>query len=90
MFFKVFTWKVGVALHDVHHNGAPSLDVPGLGVVEAHETADDIGAEPVANQYQSNAKTEYSTYGIKAVSVAPRLCRRSSPSSWYMRRRMAM
>lgn len=30
MLFEIFTWEIGVALHDVYHDGTPSLDVPGL------------------------------------------------------------
>lgn len=81
MFLEVVTWKIGVAFHDVHDDRSPGFNVSGLRFVEPDEAPDDVCAKPGSCQYvEIDARIEF-TYGINAASVAPRLRRRSSPSS---------
>lgn len=47
--FKVFAGEVGVAFHDVDHDGAPGFNVAGLRFVEEDERTNDVGAETAGN-----------------------------------------
>ena len=45
MGFEVRAGELGIAFEDVDDDGAPGVDVAGLGLVEGVEGGDDVGAE---------------------------------------------
>ena len=51
MAFEIVAGEMGVAFHDVDDDGAPGVDVAGLGFVEEDEGADDVGAETVGRRW---------------------------------------